>query len=188
MATLFSHAIVAGSLAQFNVARTKSSKLVLVLMLIAVALLPDIDVIAFKLGIAYQHPLGHRGFTHSLLFAGLLAIFCASVLLPFKAWWRFYWWWLVLLFFLATASHGLLDAMTDAGLGVGFFIPFDNTRYFLEWRPIETSPIGITQFFSHKAWSILWTEILYIWLPVLIASLLFQTGRRLACYWKSRNK
>jgi hypothetical protein len=28
-------------------------------------------------------------------------------------------------FFLAAASHGLLDAMTDGGLGVAFFAPFD---------------------------------------------------------------
>src|SRR5215831_7502105 len=42
--------------------------------------------------------------------------------------------------FLATASHGVLDAMTNGGLGVAFFSPFDTTRYFLPWRPIRVSP------------------------------------------------
>jgi hypothetical protein len=37
--------------------------------------------------------------------------------------------------FLATASHGVLDATTNGGLGVAFFSPFDNRRYFLPWRP-----------------------------------------------------
>jgi hypothetical protein len=35
----------------------------------ALAMAPDLDVWAFRLGIPYQAPLGHRGFTHSLAFA-----------------------------------------------------------------------------------------------------------------------
>ena len=35
------------------------------------ACLPDADMLAFRLGIAYQDVFGHRGFSHSLLFAGL---------------------------------------------------------------------------------------------------------------------
>jgi len=54
-------------------------------------------------------------------------------------------------FFLATASHGLLDALTDGGLGVAFFAPFDNHRYFLPWRPIHVSPIGAGRFFTIAA-------------------------------------
>jgi hypothetical protein len=38
--------------------------------------------------------------------------------------------------FLATASDGVLDAMTNDGLGVAYFSPFDNRRYFLPWPPI----------------------------------------------------
>ncbi|KFB98094.1 putative membrane-bound metal-dependent hydrolase [Trabulsiella guamensis ATCC 49490] len=36
---------------------------------IALSMLPDADVLAFKFGIAYGNIFGHRGFTHSLLFA-----------------------------------------------------------------------------------------------------------------------
>ena len=41
-------------------------------------MVPDLDVIAFTLGIPYAHPLGHRGFLHSLLFALLLGA-CAPL-------------------------------------------------------------------------------------------------------------
>jgi inner membrane protein len=82
---------------------------------------------------------------HSLLFAALLA----TVVWAFSArrgvpgmgpisLWTF--------LFLATASHGVLDAMTDGGLGVAFFSPVDNTRYFLPFNPIRVSPIGISRF------------------------------------------
>ena len=47
---------------------------------------------------------------------------------------------------LCTASHGLLDAMTDGGLGVAFFSPLDTTRYFFSFRPAVVSPIGIGKF------------------------------------------
>ena len=43
-------------------------------MLMIVAILPDADVIAFSLDIPYSHPLGHRGFSHSLLFALIVSL------------------------------------------------------------------------------------------------------------------
>jgi inner membrane protein len=68
-----------------------------------------------------------------------------------------------------TATHGLLDAMTDGGLGIAFFSPFDLQRYFLPWRPIHVSPIGVGRFFSARGLRILWSEIFWVWLPVLSA-------------------
>jgi len=98
------------------------------------SVIPDIDVLGFRFGIHYGNFWGHRGFTHSLLFAALLA---SAVMLPaFRqaspGLERLPMW---IYFFLATASHGFLDAMTDGGLGVAFFSPFDNRRYFLPWTP-----------------------------------------------------
>jgi inner membrane protein len=46
----------------------------------------------------------------------------------------------VLVIFFSTISHGILDAITTGGRGVGFFIPFDNTRYFLPFKGIKVSP------------------------------------------------
>jgi inner membrane protein len=82
--------------------------------------------------------------------------------------------------FLATASHGFLDAMTDGGLGVAFFSPFDNHRYFFPWRPIRVSPIGIGRFFSPRGLDVLQSELLWIWLPAGLLALLAWLWRRRA--------
>jgi inner membrane protein len=74
-------------------------------------------------------------------------------------------------FFLATASHGFLDAMTDGGLGVAFFSPLDNHRYFLPFRPIHVSPIGAGRFFTHRGLEVLQSELLWIWLPAALLAL-----------------
>jgi Transposase, Mutator family/LexA-binding, inner membrane-associated putative hydrolase len=91
------------------------------------SVIPDLDVIGFRFGIHYGDFWGHRGFTHSLLFAALLA--SAVMLGAFRhaspGLGRLPMW---IYFFLATASHGFLDAMTDGGLGVAFFSPFDPMR------------------------------------------------------------
>lgn len=134
----------------------------------ACSILPDADVVGFHFGVRYGDFWGHRGFTHSLLFAVILATLV--VLLAFRniaprerALLWFY-------FFLATASHGFLDAMTGGGLGVAFFSPFDTARYFLPWRPILVSPIGIARFFSPRGLAVLRSEIVWVWLPsVLLA-------------------
>jgi inner membrane protein len=67
--------------------------------------------------------------------------------------------------FLATASHGLLDALTDGGHGVAFFAPFENSRYFFPFTPIEVSPIGISRFFSSRGLEVLLDEVQWIWVP-----------------------
>ena len=60
------------------------------------------------------------------------------------------------------------DAMTNGGLGVAFFSPFDNRRYFLPWRPILVSPIAVTRFFSPRGYAILRSELVWIWLPAIL--------------------
>lgn len=75
------------------------------------------------------------------------------------------WWGRWLLFTLITASHPLLDSLTSGGLGVAFFAPFDNSRYFLSWRPLVVSPIGITRFFGSWGLRVLGTEVPWVWVP-----------------------
>jgi inner membrane protein len=140
-------------------------------MAAACSVIPDLDVIGFRFGISYSDFWGHRGFTHSLAFAALLAIGVLAVgfrrgapgigRFPLAAY-----------LFLATASHGVLDAMTNGGLGVAFFSPFDNSRYFLPWRPIRVSPIAPGRFFSLRGYLILQNEFLWIWLPAGIFAIL----------------
>lgn len=156
MASVFGHGLVAYTIAK--VADSESSKL-LVFLAIGSSILPDLDVIGFSIGIEYLHPLGHRGFTHSVLFAlvwsGLLAFFFGTSRKLIFA----------VVLFLSTLSHGILDAMTSGGEGVGFLIPFDNTRYFFPFRNIKVSPIGIEKFFSEWGISVLLSEIQYIAIP-----------------------
>lgn len=130
-------------------------------------MIPDLDVIGFRFGIHYGDFWGHRGFTHSLVFAALLSVVAVLILsrrrqagIGRSA--------LFAYMFLATASHGVLDAMTDGGLGVAFLSPFDTTRYFLPWRPIRVSPIAIHRFFSARGFPVLRSELLWIWVPALM--------------------
>jgi len=139
----------------------------------ACSMFPDVDVIGFRFAIRYGDFWGHRGFTHSLVFAAILATAALAVgfLRETQGVNRAV---LSLYFFLATASHGLLDAMTNGGLGVAFFSPFDNTRYFLPCRPIVVSPISVTRFFSGQGIAVLQSELLWIWTPAgALAALVF---------------
>ncbi len=133
----------------------------------ACSILPDLDVIAFRLRIPYGNMFGHRGFSHSLLFAAIVGMLAA--LLAFRDEPRppRRWWGSAFLFFLVTASHGLLDAMTNGGYGIGFFIPFDKTRYFLPWRPLVVSPIGVHGFLGRWGWEVMKSEFVWIWLPMI---------------------
>jgi len=73
---------------------------------------------------------------------------------------------LAILFSLATVSHLVLDSLTDGGSGVALFAPFENSRYFAPWRPIEVSPIGV-DFFSARGLVVLASEMIWVWLPAL---------------------
>jgi inner membrane protein len=123
------------------------------------AILPDFDVVAFKFGIPYEHPLGHRGFTHSIFFA---IIWAFILMFAFGKKSKFMWF---VVIFLSTISHGLLDAMTSGGRGVGFFIPFDNSRFFFPFQGIIVSPLGFKRFFSEWGLQVIFSEIKYIFLP-----------------------
>ena len=165
MASVFSHAVAAlGIGACFYTPRIPKRVWAIGALC---SVVPDLDVIGFQFGIRYDDFWGHRGFTHSIIFAALLA--AAAVAIAFRRGLpsisRFSLW---LYFFLATASHGFLDALTDGGLGVAFFAPFKNRRYYLPWTPIRVSPIGIERFFTARGLAVIQTELLWIWLPALL--------------------
>ena len=139
MASIFGHSLVAYTATK--IADGKTSRLLLLLAVVS-AILPDIDVITFRFGVDYMHPLGHRGLTHSIFFA----VLWSAILSIFFGRNRKSIYFIVLL--LSTLSHGVLDAMTTGGRGVGFFVPFENSRHFFPWRMIQVSPLGIQEFFS----------------------------------------
>lgn len=126
------------------------------------------------MGIHYHDLWGHRGMTHSLLFAAIVAVVMTAIF------WRhdIHRWTMLLLLFVITASHGAFDAMTDGGLGIAFFSPFNRRRYFLPWRPIHVSPIRAGRFFSERGWYVITHEILIIWIPVLLFSVVVWLMRK----------
>ncbi|MCE1229417.1 MAG: metal-dependent hydrolase [Firmicutes bacterium] len=162
MSTLPSHAVMSMGLAPLVLGR--GVKGWILALGAGVAMLPDLDVIAFRFGIPYGHPLGHRGFSHSLLLAALAGLITYGL----ARWRRFHASERLSLFiFLAMASHGVLDAMTSGGRGVGFFIPFSDARYFFPWRPIRVSPFGMTWLFSARGLAVMLSELQWVWLPAL---------------------
>ena len=122
--------------------------------LVALSLLADVDVVAFRLGIPYSAPFGHRGATHSIAFA-MLAGAAAAALLAREGRWSFSR--IALVACLVAISHPLLDAMTDGGLGVALLWPFSNARFFAPWRPIPVAPIG-ARMLSTRGLHVLWIE------------------------------
>ncbi|MBC3538485.1 metal-dependent hydrolase [Rufibacter sp. H-1] len=181
MASAFGHAVVALTLGKDYAPQENKTKLLLLGTFCTI--FPDADVVMFKFGVPYEHFLGHRGFSHSLVFAGLLGIvitllFYRRSSLTSPRGLR-----LCAFFFLCTASHILLDALTNGGLGVAVFAPFDNQRYFLPWRTIQVSPIGAKRFFSQSGLEVLKSEFLWIGLPslgFLLLSRLFKKSHRKA--------
>ncbi len=167
MATVFSHPAVAIALLPwFHGLRGNRPILVVGAVL---TVLPDIDVIGLRLGIPYGDMLGHRGLTHSVLFALVISA-VATRIMSRRATNNSYPMWTY--FFLCLMSHGLLDALTNGGLGAAFFAPFDNHRYFFPSQPIEVSPLNIARFFQGQGIPVLRNELQWVWLPSLSIFLL----------------
>ncbi len=129
------------------------------------AVLPDLDALGLWLGIPYEHPFGHRGITHSLPFAVALA--GAGTLLAPEAEPRIAFGVLLV----SAASHGLIDALTNGGLGIALFSPFSHKRFFLPWRVIEVSPLRPSALFSRRGLEVLRSEMRWVWVPCLAVAL-----------------
>lgn len=143
---------------------------------IACAIAPDLDALGYWLGVSYGSFWGHRGFTHSIAFAVLVS--------GMSAWWmgrssdrnQVRLW---SLYFLATLSHGLLDALTDGGLGVAFFSPIDQSRYFFPVRPLRVSSMSLRDVLGPHGIDVLTSEIRWVWVPcALTAAILWWWNRR----------
>jgi inner membrane protein len=140
------------------------------LVFIALSMAPDLDVIAFPLGIPYEAEFGHRGASHGLitglllgaLFAGgwaRLRIACRLPAAPTLA---------AVLGALAAASHGLLDTVTYGGLGVALAWPFALERFHAPFRLFPAVPIGI-HFLSAEGLRCVLIELAYFFPAILWA-------------------
>jgi inner membrane protein len=162
MPTAFSHAVAGlGIAACFCAPETPKGLWALGALCAA---LPDIDVLGFRFGIPYGSVWGHRGFTHSIAFAAALAGLIVLLgfrqgtpgLSPGRLW---------LFLFLATVSHGLLDMLTDGGLGIALFAPFENRRFFFPFQPIEVASFGASWLLTRRGAAVLASELRWVWVP-----------------------
>ena len=128
------------------------------------ALAPDLDWFMTFLKLSGRHVLNHRGVTHSLAAALLLAL--AVVLLAFRKEQRSSR--LVLCMGACALSHCLLDACTLGGVGVAIFVPLTKVRFVCAWQPIQVGPIPLNLALGWKFLAALWTEVLWIGLPAMV--------------------
>lgn len=162
MPTTLTHALVGLGLAEAFAARSMPPAFYG--LSAALSLAPDLDVVAFRFGIPYGSRFGHRGFSHSLCCAALLSLSVAAL---GPLYFGVPWWQLAGFAWVVVVVHSLLDALTDGGMGIAFFAPFDNRRYFLPWRPVRVSPIGLAVF-SRWGLRALLSEVVWIWLPLAV--------------------
>jgi inner membrane protein len=165
MPTALTHALVAVGLARLL---PRPLPVTASLLGAGVAMLPDVDVLAWPLGLARDSAWAHRGLTHSIPAAAVTA---AALALAARRWTRVRTSLLAVYLLAAMASHGLLDATTNGGWGVALWAPFDMERHFFPWRLVEVSPIGWS-FVGRRGAAVLWSEFRWIWLPlgVLVAA------------------
>jgi inner membrane protein len=163
---------------------------------------PDLDAITFKFHIPYASLFGHRGFSHSIFFAVIFSLLMFLIfflfVIPanagissteknvnskleipaFAGMTKRYKMkkkeniLILSILFISVMSHSILDAMTNGGLGVAFFSPFIETRYFFPFRPIPVAPIALVKFFSSWGMSVMFYEILIVWIPVILIYLI----------------
>jgi inner membrane protein len=162
LATIFSHALVGATIVSGMSAPRRSTRNYI--LGAATAVVPDLDYFGFVNQVPYASLWGHRGISHSIVFAvavGFIAMLAANRKIKFLSVDFFS------LFFLTTISHALIDACTNGGLGVALFAPYNTHRYFFPWHPIEVSPMGLG-FFSARGIAVLISEFSYIVIPCIV--------------------
>ncbi len=139
--------------------------------------LPDLDVITYALEVRAPEPLGHRGLSHSLLVAlvvaALATLFVARGLArtsPHRK--RIF-----LFFFASAAAHGLLDVFTQGEVGVALFAPFSFARIASPWKLLPACPVGLTEFLGYFGLLTLANEVLFVVAPVAVVTSLLRARR-----------
>jgi inner membrane protein len=158
MATIYTHAVVGLGMGKLGFSRPLPA----VFWLLAgfLPIVPDFDVFSSA---RYGAIYGHRGFTHSLLFALMVSILASAATHRFL---KLEFGSLLAFFFLIVASHGLLDACTDGGEGIPFFWPIYDRR-FGPWGPIHVSDLGF-ELPDPRTSRAIRTELLWVWLPTAL--------------------
>ena len=175
MPSLFAHA-VAGAAVGSALPPPRAARRVWIATALCAAL-PDIDALGRPFGnLRYEAVFGgHRGFTHSVAFAALLAALIASGFFRQSRWNRVrprLW----ATFFIATVSHGIFDALSTIGNGVAFWAPFSWTHYEFVWQPL--GEIGPGPRGPERILALVGNELLWVGLPALIVVAIARFIRR----------
>jgi inner membrane protein len=137
---------------------------------VAASIVPDVDVYLEHVSSA----IGHRGLTHTLLFALCGGLFAALI----SAWLHASRPAAFAFVSLATLSHPLLDMCTNGGSGIPLFWPLTHERFFMPWTPIEVSPLGVARFFSERGAEVLASEAVWVWAPAVVVAAVLLLFRR----------
>ncbi|MCD4654703.1 metal-dependent hydrolase [bacterium] len=176
MPTIFTHAVV--GISSGITADKKTEKVKFLMLSVICSILPDADLLGFKLGISYGDFLGHRGFVHSIFFAVVLGMFISTFFYKVNKRFSKNWWYYTIYFTAVTSSHGILDAFTNGGLGIALLAPFDNRRYFFWATPITVSPLNPKYFFTLHGLKIMLNEVVIVWIPFLLFAAITRWLRR----------
>jgi inner membrane protein len=168
MATDYTHAVVGLGLAQIYA--TGPMPWVYWGLAVLLPIMPDLDVFSTA---AYGAPLGHRGITHSLVFALVLGTLAAGA--TFRRC-HVNGWSLAALFCVIIASHGLLDALTKGGADIPFFWPFAGC--YGNWGVLPVSDIALDLPDPRYSRAIR-GELLWVWLPMSVVVGMVMVYRRL---------
>jgi len=162
MPTILTHALLP-LIGAAAAPRARLSKRLVAAGMIAAAL-PDADVIVRSFGVPHTHDFGHRGATHTILFAILVAIggWLAARPLRSSPTPAF------LFVLLSTLSHPLTDMLTSGGKGIMLYWPLEHVRFKFLFHPVEASPVGLQGIESGAIWHVLLSEALWLLLPALL--------------------
>lgn len=172
MPTILTHAVVPLAIGLGLGSRAVPPRLLVAGIVASIA--PDFDVLAFRLHVAYADTFGHRGATHSVSFALMLALIAALLagrlrVPPWKAF---------AFVGVCAVSHPLLDMFTNGTHGVALWWPWSDERLVMPWHRIEASPIAFNRIASARTWVVLQSEMAWIWLPAVASFALLRLGRR----------
>ncbi|MGH9443209.1 MAG: metal-dependent hydrolase [Thermoanaerobaculia bacterium] len=178
IAALLSHAVAGAGIATVLRPQFRPPARYWVLAIVC-AVAPDLDILGVWMGANYLGMFGHRGFMHSIFFAGILAVLLSCGAFSSSKWreLRFR---AGLAFFVAGAFHGILDALMSAGKGVAFFAPFSRARFHFPIRPIRVSPPSSEFLFREGGIRVSGSELLWIWIPSMLLIAVSYW------YWKAR--
>ena len=176
MPSIIAHAVAGAALATAALSPRPVHRRVCITGAVLAAV-PDIDAIGRPFGNLAIETLfgGHRGFTHSVVFAVLLGAIVAWGLFRAPQWTGFHrrlW----VAFALAMASHGVLDALSTIGNGVAFWAPVSWAHYEFTWQPL--GEIGPGPRGRERAFAIVANELLWVGLPALIVVAIAHVTRR----------